>query len=225
MELTLPTMGHTVSVGKLLCIGRNYAAHAAELGNAIPEEPVLFLKPASALVGHGGKIVLPAMSAEVHHEIELVAVIGRGGKHIPEAQALEHVDAYALGLDMTARDLQSAAKEKGLPWTVAKGFDTFAPLGPLVEARKVRDPQQLEFRLTVNGEERQVGRTGNMIFSVAALIAYASRIFTLLPGDLLFTGTPEGVGPVHEGDLLEASGAGLPALRVRVVREKVEAPA
>ncbi|QXD16005.1 fumarylacetoacetate hydrolase family protein [Rhodocaloribacter litoris] len=218
IELLLPSHGRDVAVGKILCIGRNYAKHAAEMQSEVPEEPIVFLKPSTALVGHGGTVILPPQSQDVHHEVELVAVIGRGGKNIPEEKALEHVDAYAVGLDMTARDLQAEAKRKGQPWTVAKGFDTFAPLGPLVDARRVRDPQNLEIRLTVNGEVRQQGHTRDMVFSVARLIAYCSRIFTLLPGNLLYTGTPDGVGPVRDGDVLEAQITGFPVLRVKVRR-------
>lgn len=205
--------------GKLLCIGKNYAKHAAEMQSEVPDAPMIFLKPSTALVGDGGEVVLPAMSQEVHHEVELVAVIGQVGKNIPESAALTHVAGYAIGLDMTARDLQGQAKKKGHPWSVAKGFDTFAPVGTFVLAAEVADPQDVQVRLTVNGEVRQDGHTGAMIFSIAHLIAYASRIFTLEPGDLLFTGTPEGVGPVQEGDVLEASGTGLPTLRVTVRRE------
>lgn len=219
MEIKLPTSGLVVRPGKLICIGRNYASHAAEMRSEVPEEPVIFLKPSTALVGQGGKVIIPRMSQDVHHEIELVAAIGRGGKHIALEDARNHVDGYALGLDMTARDLQSDAKRNGLPWSVAKGFDTFAPLGPLVKAHDVGDPQNLEFELRVNGEVRQKARTSDMIFSVAFLISYCSRIFTLLPGDLIFTGTPEGVGPVRDGDLLEATGAKLPGLRVKTKRE------
>jgi len=202
--------------GKLLCIGKNYARHAAEMKSAVPEEPVVFLKPATALIGHGGAVVLPAMSREVHHEVELVVVLGRGGSNISEKDALDHVGAYAVGLDMTARDLQVKAKQKGHPWSVAKGFDTFAPLGELAPAEAVPDPQALDLRLTVNGEVRQAAPTSDMVFPVATLIAYCSRIFTLEPGDLLYTGTPEGVGPVEDGDVLEATATGLPLLRVEV---------
>lgn len=219
MEITLPTAGTVVRPGKLLCIGRNYAKHAAEMESEVPEEPIVFLKPSTALVGHGGKVILPPQSTDVHHEVELVVVIGRGGKHIARADALGYVDGYAVGLDMTARDLQAEAKKKGTPWSVAKGFDTFAPLGAFVPAHRVRNPQDLSIRLTVNGEVRQEGHTRDMIFSVAHLVAYCSTIFTLLPGDLIFTGTPEGVGPVRDGDVLEASATGLPALRVKVKRE------
>lgn len=215
-DLRLPGRGAPLKPGKLVCIGRNYAKHAAEMNSPVPAEPMVFLKPSTALVSTGGEVVLPAASQDVHHEVELVAVIGRAGRDIGVDDALTHVAAYAVGLDMTARDLQSAAKAKGHPWSVAKGFDTFAPLGPLAPA--VHDPQALTVRLTVNGEERQVGHTRDMIFSVAHLIAYCSRIFTLLPGDLLYTGTPEGVGPVAAGDVLVATISGLPALTVRVTR-------
>lgn len=218
MKITLPTIGETVAVTKILCIGRNYAKHAAEMKSDVPDAPLIFLKPPSALVGEGGTVELPAASQDVHHEVELVVVIGKGGKNISEADALDHVDAYAVGLDMTARDLQGEAKKGGRPWSVAKGFDTFAPLGALAPAREVADPQDLSIRLTVNGETRQHAHTRDMIFPVAELIAYSSRIFTLMPGDLIYTGTPEGVGPVHDGDRLEATVDGLPPLRVGVKR-------
>lgn len=218
MNITLPGTDRTLQPGKLLCIGRNYARHAAEMKSAVPTEPMVFLKPATALVGHEGTVVLPPQSQDVHHEVELVAVIGREAKNIDAADALDHVAAYAVGIDMTARDIQARAKEKGHPWSVAKGFDTFAPLGGLAPAHAVGDPQSLTLRLTVDGETRQEGSTSDMIFSVAELIAHCSRIFTLQPGDLLYTGTPEGVGPVVAGALLEATATGLPPLRVRVTR-------
>jgi acylpyruvate hydrolase len=205
--------------GKLICIGRNYAAHAAELGNAVPTEPMVFLKPASALVESGADIVLPPQSQDVHHEVELVCLIGERGKNIPESEALRHVAGYAVGLDMTARDIQQKAKDKGHPWSVAKGFDTFAPLGTFVPASEVSDPQALSIRLTIDGETRQEGHSSDMIFPVARLIAYCSTIFTLMPGDLLFTGTPEGVGPVHPGNWLEATIDGFPALHAGVRRD------
>ena len=219
MEITLPTSGLTLQPGKLLCIGRNYANHAAEMQSAVPEQPMIFLKPATALVGHGGRVVLPEASADVHHEVELVVVIGHGGKNVSEERALDLVDGYAVGLDMTARDLQAEAKKKGHPWSVAKGFDTFAPLGGFAPAKDIKEPQNLDIQLLINGEVRQQGHTRDMIFSVAHLIAYCSRIFTLQPGDLIYTGTPEGVGPVHDGDVLEATVTGLPQLRVKVRAE------
>ena len=217
MTLTNPSTGERLRVGKVLCIGRNYALHAAEMGTAVPQSPVVFLKPSTAIVRTQGTVVLPEMTSNVHHELELVVVIGPGGRNIRESKALDHAMAYAVGLDMTARDLQSEAKKKGRPWSVAKGFDTFAPLGPLVPADKVADPQALTILLKVNGTVRQHGHTGDMIFSVARLISYCSRVFTLEPGDLLYTGTPEGVGPVISGDQLEAGCTGLPSLTVTVV--------
>jgi len=205
-----------VTPTKILCIGRNYAAHAREMGAPAPAEPMVFLKPPSALVYTGGTVVLPRQSSDVHHELELVAVIGAGGKDIPEEQALAHVAGYALGLDLTARDLQAAAKAAGAPWTVAKGFDTFAPLGPVAPAGAVGDPQALEISLTINGELRQYGRTADMLFPVDRLVAYLSTVFTLEEGDLVYTGTPEGVGPVRAGDVLEATGTRLLPLTVGV---------
>ena len=205
---------------KLICIGQNYARHAAEMNSSVPTEPVVFLKPASSLISSGDAIVLPRMSANVHHEVELVARIGRRGKDIPESEALAYVSGYAVGLDMTARDLQAKAKHRGHPWSVAKGFDTFAPLGAFAAATLVPDVQNVMLTLTVNGEVRQRGTTADMVFTVAQLIAYCSRVFTLEPGDCLFTGTPEGVGPVQAGDRLACTATGLPALTVTVVEQQ-----
>ena len=223
MIIALPSSGLTLVPNKILCIGRNYAEHVREMGDVadLPEEPVVFLKPASALVATGGAVVIPPQSNDVHHEVELVAVIGLGGRDIAEERALEHVTAYALGLDMTARDLQQRAKQNRAPWSVAKGFDTFAPLGPLTDAAEIPDPQALRLRLTVNDEVRQEGATRDMVFSVAFLVSYLSRIFTLEPGDLIFTGTPEGVGPVRAGDVLEATATGPDGLRFDPLRVTV----
>jgi 2-keto-4-pentenoate hydratase/2-oxohepta-3-ene-1,7-dioic acid hydratase in catechol pathway len=209
MLLTLP-FGPTLRPGKILCIGRNYAEHVREMGDVaeLPTEPVVFLKPTTALIGTGDAVVIPKMSTDVHHEVEVVMVIGRTGKDIPEEEALDHVAAYALGLDMTARDLQKKAKELRAAWSVAKGFDTFAPLGPLKPAESIVDPHDLEIQLTVNGEVRQSGSTRDLIFDFPFLVSYLSRVFTLEPGDLIFTGTPEGVGPVKAGDVLAATAQG-----------------
>jgi 2-keto-4-pentenoate hydratase/2-oxohepta-3-ene-1,7-dioic acid hydratase in catechol pathway len=215
LTVTLPS-GEAVRPGKLLCIGRNYAAHVREMGDVadLPAAPVVFLKPSTALVPSGGTVVLPRQSADVHHELELVAVIGARGRHIAEADALRHVAAYALGLDLTARDLQAQAKASKGPWSVAKGFDTFAPLGPLTPASEIADPQALTIELRVNGDVRQHGTTAHMIFPIARLVSYLSSVFTLEPGDLIYTGTPEGVGPIRDGDRLEAMGTGLKPLTV-----------
>lgn len=213
-----PSASHELgfTAGKLLCIGRNYAEHAREMNAAPLKEPVVFLKPATALVASGGVVELPPESRDVHHELELVVVIGRAARRVSESVALDCVAGYALGLDMTARDLQAAAKKAGLPWTVAKGFDTFAPLGPITPREVIGDPQHLELRLEVNGVERQRGTTADMLFPVATLIAYCSRIFTLEPGDLIYTGTPEGVAAVAPGDRLRATGTHLAPLEVTV---------
>ena len=216
MTLTDPSTAESVRVGKVLCIGRNYARHAEEMNSAVPKQPVVFLKPPTAIIRARESIVLPHMSSSVHHEVELVAMIGRSGKNIPEDASLEHVAAYAIGLDMTARDLQSEAKREGNPWSIAKGFDTFAPLGDLIPADKVGDPQKMTLTLKVNGVVRQDGHTKDMIFSVAHLISYCSQIFTLEQGDLLYTGTPEGVAPVVKGNRLEATSSELPSLVVTV---------
>jgi len=216
MVLTNPNTAERVTVGKILCIGRNYALHAAEMNDAVPKQPVIFLKPATSLILTGDTVILPVMSSEIHHEIEIVVMIGQGGKNIPIEVSLNHVAAYAIGLDMTARDLQSDAKEKGNPWSVAKGFDTFAPLGPLVPADQIKDPQSISMSLAVNGAIKQRGQTNDMIFSVASLISYCSDIFTLECGDLLYTGTPEGVGAVKHGDRLRATSDQLPSLEVTV---------
>jgi 2-keto-4-pentenoate hydratase/2-oxohepta-3-ene-1,7-dioic acid hydratase in catechol pathway len=205
------------SPSKIICIGRNYAAHAAELNNEIPAEPVIFLKPPSSLVDTGGQVVLPPQSNDVHHEVELVVEIGETCKDVGEDRALGVIRSCAVGLDMTARDLQSKAKEKRLPWAVAKGFDTFSPVGPMVSAKGV-DMSDLAITLTVNGTVRQRGHTSLMLFPVPKLITYCSSIFTLEAGDLIFTGTPKGVGPVHHGDRLEGRIAGLPPLNVLVTR-------
>jgi len=200
---------------KVICIGRNYVAHIKELQNEVPNAPVVFLKPPSALIETGGQIVIPPASSDVHHEVELVVEIGTECKNVAESEALSVVRSFAVGLDMTARDLQSLAKSKGLPWSVAKGFDTFAPLGPLVPAAGI-DPANLDIRLEINGEVRQQGNTSLMIFPLPTLISYLSTVFTLVPGDLIYTGTPEGVGPIHSGDKLVATVSGLPPLEVTV---------
>ncbi len=218
MKITLPARSEPVPVGKLLCIGRNYADHAEEMNRDVPDEPMVFLKPPSALIRTGDSVQLPPQSQDVHHEVELVAAIGKNGKNVAKENALDHVAAFAVGLDMTARDLQAEAKERRHPWSVAKGFDTFAPLGPLTPASDIEAPQDLTLRLSVNGETRQEASTRRLIFPVRALVAYCSQIFTLSPGDLLYTGTPSGVGPVQEGDTLEATATGCDPLRVDVTR-------
>jgi 2-keto-4-pentenoate hydratase/2-oxohepta-3-ene-1,7-dioic acid hydratase in catechol pathway len=201
---------------KILCIGRNYAAHAAELGNAVPDEPVVFCKPDSALLGRNLPFVIPSFTNDVHHEIELVLRIGKVGKHIEPRFAHNYIDAVTVGIDFTARDLQSELKSKGLPWEKAKGFDGSAVVGRFVSAENV-DLSNLHFSLSKNGFSVQTGHSQNMLHSFAEIISHVSRYFTLKTGDLIFTGTPEGVGPVHPGDVLEGY-LGETSLFVRNVR-------
>lgn len=193
-----------IPVGKIVCIGRNYVEHIKELGNQIPDKPVIFIKPASSIVGEGGTIVIPPHSSDCHHEVELAVLIGSAAKNVHANNALEHVTGYAVALDLTLRDIQSAQKEKGLPWEIAKAFDTACPLSAFVPADQVGDPQKLQIKLIVNDEVRQDGDTGDMMRSVAELIAAASAYFTLEAGDILLTGTPSGVGRIVSGDKLEA---------------------
>ena len=183
-----------VTPSKIICVGRNYRAHAKEMGGDVPVEPLLFFKPPSSIVGPGEAIVLPPESARVDHEGELGVVIGKGGRRIPEHEALAHVFGATSVNDVTARDLQ----KKDGQWSRAKGFDTFCPIGPWIETDV--DPSDLSITCTVDGQVRQNGRTSQMMFDVPALVAYVSRAFTLEPGDVILTGTPEGVGPLAPGN-------------------------
>lgn len=197
--------GKEFRLNNIYCIGKNYADHAKEMGGDVPKEPVIFLKPTSAVIADGKEIVIPAMSSNVHHEVELTVLIGKGGKNIAQTDAMNHVAGYGVGLDMTMRDRQSEAKKAGNPWSVSKGFDTSAPLSPFVAASSVSDPHALEIILNVNGSVRQHSNTKHMIFRIDVLISYLSSIFTLEEGDIIYTGTPEGVAQVVAGDRLEAS--------------------
>jgi acylpyruvate hydrolase len=206
----------TVAAGKIICLGRNYIEHAKEMKADIPKEPVLFLKPSTAILPPGGTILVPSFSRELHHEVELVALVSKGGSKILREQAMGHIGGYAVGLDMTLRDVQAEAKKKGLPWSVSKGFDTSAPLSSFVATESVPDPHNLSISLAVNGVLRQRSTTRNMIFRLDEGIVYISSIFTLEPGDLIFTGTPEGVGPVLPGDVLVAEIESIGTLPVTV---------
>ena len=191
-------------IGKILCIGRNYLDHIKELGNEAPESPVIFMKPASCVIGEGEEIVIPPYSHDCHHEAELALLIGTGGKEIPADEAMRHVAGFGVAIDLTLRDVQAEQKKKGLPWEIAKGFDTACPLSPFVPADSVTNPQDLRITLQVNGEPRQDGSTALMIHRMPELISYLSGIFTLEPGDLILTGTPAGVGPIKSGDRVVA---------------------
>ena len=189
-----------VQVRNIFCIGRNYAAHIAELGNRPEEDPVVFIKPTSSLHTPGTPIVLPSHSSDVHYEAELVLLIGKAGKNIPEEKALKHIAGYGLGLDLTARDLQAKAKQGGLPWAVAKGFDCAATVTQFVPAENIEQPHMLEFQMHLNGQLKQHGDVRKMLFPIPYIVRYLSEVFSLQEGDLIFTGTPEGVGPLKNGD-------------------------
>ncbi len=187
---------------KLLAIGRNYVEHIEELNNERPEEPVIFLKPDSAIIRKNAPFYLPSFTKEVHHEIELLVKINRVGKNIQEKFAHKYYHEIGLGIDFTARDLQSKAKSKGLPWTIAKGFDGSAPISPFLPKAEFPNLQNINFGLEIDGEIRQKGNTSLMLFSIDYIISYLSKFFTLKEGDIIFTGTPKGVGPVAKGNKL-----------------------
>ena len=190
---------------RIFAVGRNYAEHIRELNNERPEEPVIFTKPDTALLRNNAPFYLPDFSKEIHHEVELVLRICKDGKNIQEKFASKYYDALAVGIDFTARDLQQKAKEKGLPWDIAKGFNGSAPVSDrFIPVTDFKDLKDINFSLTINGGIRQQGNTKLMIFSFDYIISYLSRFFTLRTGDLIFTGTPKGVGPVQAGDTLAA---------------------
>lgn len=199
---------------KIVCVGRNYVEHARELGNPVPERPLIFLKPVSSMIGDGEAIVLPRVSSQVEHEGEIAVTIGKRARNISASDALAYVAGYAPLNDVTARDLQKADGQ----WTRAKGFDTFCPMGEIQPARGT-DPSALEVICRVNGEVRQRGRAEEMAFSIPTLIEYISGIMTLEPGDVIATGTPAGVGRLTEGDEVEVEVPGIGTLRNRVITE------
>ena len=187
-------------IGKILCIGRNYVDHIKELGNETPSAPVIFIKPSSSVIEDGQRIIIPAYSNDCHHEVELAVLIGKTAKNISPASALDHIAGFGVAVDLTLRDVQAEQKKKGLPWEIAKGFDTACPLSSFVSASYVDDPQHLNIRLEINGAERQNGNTSLMIHSIGDIISYMSGIFTLEAGDVILTGTPAGVGAIKSGD-------------------------
>jgi len=205
-------------VHRIYCVGRNYAAHAREMGmDPEREPPFFFSKPADAIVPNGAPVPYPPRTGNLHHEIELVVAIGAGGRDIPLADALAHVFGYAVGNDLTRRDLQFAAHEKGLPWDVSKGFDRSAPVTAIRRAAEVGHLERGRIWIEVNGERRQQADLSEMIWSVPEIVAELSTLFDLAPGDLIFTGTPAGVGPVQRGDSLVGGIDGLETLRTTIV--------
>lgn len=204
-------------IGKIVCLARNYAEHARELGNETPAAPVLFMKPASSVIGDGDTVRIPDYSQECHYEIELALLIGMQARNVTADKALEHVAGYGVSIDMTLRDVQNQLKAKGLPWEIAKGFDTACPLSDFVPAEAVADPHNLNLKLAVNGEARQNGSSADMINRVPQIIAHISAIFTLEPGDVILTGTPAGVGQVRAGDVMTAEIVSIGRLTIPVI--------
>jgi 5-carboxymethyl-2-hydroxymuconate isomerase len=212
----IPATRQEFPIGKIVCLARNYAEHARELGNETPAAPVLFMKPASSVIGDGETVRIPAWSQECHYEVELAILIGRQCRAVLAENAMEYVAGYGTAIDMTLRDVQNRLKAKGLPWEIAKGFDSACPLSDFVPASAVPDPHNLRLCLSVNGEVRQNGCSGDMIHRVPQIVAHISAIFTLEPGDVILTGTPAGVGQVVAGDLMEADIEGVARLTIHV---------
>jgi fumarylpyruvate hydrolase len=212
--------GGSFPVRRVYCVGRNYVEHAIEMGATGREPPFFFLKPADTVVpvpeGEVGTMHYPSLTQNLHHEVELVVAIGEGGRDISVEEAPRHICGYAVGLDMTRRDLQNDMKKQGRPWCIGKGFDEAAPIGMLKPAADCRLGEGTRIALAVNGQPRQASTLGKLIWSVPEVIAELSRAWALAPGDLIYTGTPEGVGAVVRGDLLEAEVEGLPRLAVRI---------
>jgi 2-keto-4-pentenoate hydratase/2-oxohepta-3-ene-1,7-dioic acid hydratase in catechol pathway len=199
--------------GKIVCVGRNYVDHAKEMGNEVPKVPLIFLKPPSSIIDPNDAIILPTQSAQVEHEGELVIVIGKRGRHITAEKARNHILGYTVGNDVTARDLQKMDDQ----WTRAKGFDTFCPFGPWIDTEF--DPSDAVVTVRVNGQMRQMASTRDMVYNVGVLIAYISSVMTLEPGDLIFTGTPSGVGQLKDGDEVSVEIEGLGEIRNKVQAE------
>ena len=191
-------------IGKILCIGRNYVDHIKELGNETPTAPVIFIKPSSSVIEDNQQIVIPGYSDDCHHEVELALLIGKQAKAVSPSEAMDCIAGFGVAIDLTLRDVQSEQKKKGLPWEIAKGFDTACPLSVFVSADRVSNPQNLKIRLMINGTERQNGSTSLMIHSIVEMVSYMSGIFTLEAGDVILTGTPAGVGEIKSGDDLVA---------------------
>lgn len=216
---TLPVQGSDklFPIHRVYCVGRNYAEHAIEMGHDPSKEPPFFFQKNPDNVVTDGNFPYPSKSSDVHHEIEMVVALGKGGSNIPVESALDHVFGYGVGLDMTRRDLQGEAKKLGRPWEVGKAFEASAPCGPLVPASEIGHPAEGEVSLKVNGEVRQTGDLNQLIWKVPEMISYLSGLFTLQPGDIIMTGTPAGVGAVARGDVLEGYVEGIGKIEVRVV--------
>ncbi len=208
-----------IPAGKIICLAQNYPKHAEEMKSTPPALPYFFLKPTSALIRSDEPIVLPDLSNEVHHEIELALIIGKPGKNIPRERSMGHILGYAAFLDLTARDIQSVGKKTSRPFGVSKSFDTFAPISDVTPAECIRDPMDLMLHLEVNGEVRQHSGTGLMLFNIKDLVSFLSRVMTLNRGDIIATGTPHGVSEIKEGDSVYAKIDGVGTLRHTVLHE------
>jgi fumarylpyruvate hydrolase len=221
--VSVPVAGTELAfpVHRVYCVGRNYVEHAQEMGFTGREPPFFFMKPADALVVVGagciGEIPYPPGTSNLHHEVELVVAIGQGGHDIPAAEAQRHVYGYAVGLDMTRRDLQNEAKKQGRPWEIGKSHDASAPIGPIVRREEAGEVERAAIALTVNGEPRQASNVAKLIWSIGEIVEHLSHYWTLQPGDLIFTGTPEGVAAVNRGDVMLGRVEGVGMLEVRVV--------
>jgi len=205
-----------VQVGKIVCLARSYRKHADEMHTKVTEDPLIFLKPASSVIFNGDSIIIPKMSKCLHYEVEMGVVIGKKCKNVSQKNALDYVLGYLVCLDITARDIQDEAKKNGWPWTIAKGFDTFAPISDVVLKDEIKNPNNLDLSLKLNGKIRQSSNTKYMVYSVERIIEFVSSIMTLERGDLIMTGTPEGVGEIITGDVLEANLGDLCFLKVDV---------
>jgi len=220
--VSVPVAGSSARfpVHRIYCVGRNYEEHAKEMGFTGREPPFFFMKPADALVvvdaGQAGRIAYPSLTKNLHHEIELVVAIGTGGRNIKAADAHKHIFGYAAGLDMTRRDLQNDMKKQGRPWDIGKSFEQSAPIGPIVPAAEAGDIEHAAIWLKVNGADRQKSDVSKLIWNIAETIEHLSAAWDLQPGDLIYTGTPEGVAAVVPGDTMEGGVAGLPPLTVQV---------
>jgi len=221
--VSVPVVGkdERFPVHRIYCVGRNYEEHAKEMGFTGREPPFFFMKPADSVLvvnaGETGDMPYPSLTKNLHHEIELVVAIGKGGKNIKAADAMRHIYGYAVGLDMTRRDLQNDMKKQGRPWCIGKGFDHSAPIGPITPTAHAGDVAHAEIYVQVNGQDRQRSNTSQLIWNIAETIEHLSAAWELQPGDLIYTGTPEGVGAVVAGDTLVGAVAGLGELKVRMV--------
>ena len=222
-QVAVPVVGSDAvfPVHRIYCVGRNYAEHAKEMGGTGREAPFFFMKPADAVLvalpGQPALMPYPSLTTNLHHEVELVVAIGKGGKNIPAAHAFEHIYGYAVGLDMTRRDLQNDMKKQSRPWCIGKGFDHSAPIGPITRAKDVQAIEQANIALQVNGQDRQRSNVSQLIWNIAETIEQLSTAWELQSGDLIYTGTPEGVGAVVAGDKLLGEISGLKSIHVHII--------